>query len=103
MADRLTSPSGKQDELALELSLRPKKLAEYIGQDKVKENLKILLDAAKQRNEAVDHILLCGPRLGQNNARQHYRQRIERGDQNYGGSEHRTPRDLAAIVTNLRG
>ncbi|MGE5138424.1 MAG: Holliday junction branch migration DNA helicase RuvB, partial [Rudaea sp.] len=57
MADRITSPQAKQDELGLDLSLRPKKLEEYIGQDKVKEKLRILLDAAKARGEALDHTL----------------------------------------------
>ncbi len=50
-----------QDEDAAEGSLRPKRLAEYIGQEKVKDNLRILIDAAKHRAEALDHILLYGP------------------------------------------
>ncbi len=50
-----------QDEDAIEGSLRPKRLAEYIGQEKVKDNLRILIDAAKHRAEALDHILLYGP------------------------------------------
>ncbi len=50
-----------QDEDATEGSLRPKRLAEYIGQEKVKDNLRILIDAAKHRAEALDHILLYGP------------------------------------------
>jgi len=50
-----------QDEDAVEGSLRPKRLAEYIGQEKVKDNLRILIDAAKHRAEALDHILLYGP------------------------------------------
>src|SRR5512140_3163531 len=61
MADRVISPKNKDEDSALELSLRPKRLAEYIGQDKVKENLKILIEAAKVRNEAIDHVLLYGP------------------------------------------
>ena len=59
--NRIVSPdySGTQDEA--ELSLRPKKLSEYIGQDKVKDNLKIYITAARQRNETLDHVLLYGP------------------------------------------
>ena len=59
--NRIVSPdySGTQDEA--ELSLRPKKLSEYIGQDKVKDNLKIYITAARQRNETLAHVLLYGP------------------------------------------
>lgn len=59
--NRIVSPdySGINDEA--ELSLRPKRLSEYIGQDKVKENLKIYITAACQRKESLDHVLLYGP------------------------------------------
>src|SRR2546430_17370616 len=60
MEDRIVAARA-QDEDAAELSLRPRRLDEYIGQTKVKENLRILLEAAQQRNEALDHILLYGP------------------------------------------
>ncbi len=56
---RLVAPALDED--AAELSLRPRRLAEYIGQDKVKENLRILIDAATRRGEGLDHILLYGP------------------------------------------
>ena len=49
------------DDAAVETSLRPRSLAEYIGQENVKQNLEILLTAARQRGEAADHILLFGP------------------------------------------
>ncbi len=61
MADRVVSGKQNEDEGKFELSLRPRRLAEYIGQDKVKENLKILIEAAKARGEAIDHVLLYGP------------------------------------------
>ncbi len=61
MADRIVSPKPTEDEGRFELSLRPKRLEEYIGQDKVKQNLKILIEAAKVRGEAIDHVLLYGP------------------------------------------
>jgi len=60
MEDRIVTARA-QDEDAAELSLRPRRLSEYIGQTKVKENLRILLDAAKKRGEALDHVLLYGP------------------------------------------
>ena len=58
--ERLITPLERPEDMA-ELSLRPKKLSEYIGQHKVKANLRILLDAAKQRREPLDHVLLYGP------------------------------------------
>lgn len=61
MADRLVSPNMSDEEQLIEGSLRPRRLAEYIGQDKIKDNLSILLEAARRRNESVDHILLYGP------------------------------------------
>lgn len=63
--NRIVSPDYNYTQDEAELSLRPKTLNEYIGQDKVKENLKIYITAAKQRNESLDHVLLYGsPGLG---------------------------------------
>jgi Holliday junction DNA helicase RuvB len=61
MKERLISPQMTEEEQMIEGSLRPRRLAEYIGQDKIKDNLSILLEAARRRNESVDHILLYGP------------------------------------------
>jgi holliday junction DNA helicase RuvB len=61
MKDRLVSPQMSAEEEIIEGSLRPRRLAEYIGQDKIKQNLSILLEAARRRNESVDHVLLYGP------------------------------------------
>jgi Holliday junction DNA helicase RuvB len=61
MSDRLVSPKMSEEEQAIEGSLRPHSLAEYIGQEKIKDNLSILLEAARKRNESVDHVLLYGP------------------------------------------
>ncbi len=58
---RLLSPNLNGSEDENELSLRPKTLDDYIGQDKVKENLRVYIEAAKKRGEALDHVLLYGP------------------------------------------
>jgi len=60
--NRLVTPEySESDDSSLEVSLRPRTLNDYIGQEKVKENLKIYMDAAKGRGEAMDHVLLYGP------------------------------------------
>lgn len=61
MEDRIVTGEQFDDESTVELSLRPTTLNAYIGQDMVKENLKIFIEAAKMREEALDHVLLYGP------------------------------------------
>ena len=63
LENRIVAPSQiKQDTTDdIDVSLRPKTLAEYIGQQKVKENLKIYIEAAKKRGDSLDHVLLYGP------------------------------------------
>ena len=55
------SPAALEDEAAVEPKLRPRKLSEYIGQNKVRDNLAVFLAAARARGEALDHVLLTGP------------------------------------------
>jgi Holliday junction DNA helicase RuvB len=57
----ITTPTTTTDEVLFEATLRPQRLAEYVGQEKIKENLQILIDAAKARKETLEHILLYGP------------------------------------------
>jgi holliday junction DNA helicase RuvB len=57
----IVSPSAQDDELQFEASLRPRLLADFTGQTKLKENLAIAIEAAKRRGEAMDHVLLYGP------------------------------------------
>ena len=59
--ERIITPDEILEDGNSELSLRPQKINEYIGQDKVKEKLNIFITAAKKRNEALDHVLLYGP------------------------------------------
>lgn len=61
MAKRIITTELTEDDEKIETSLRPQYLREYIGQKKVKENLKVYIEAAKQRKEALDHVLLYGP------------------------------------------
>ncbi|MBO1003409.1 Holliday junction branch migration DNA helicase RuvB [Pseudogracilibacillus auburnensis] len=61
MEERIVTGEQNEEDSVVELSLRPTILAEYIGQDKVKENLHIFIQAAKMREEALDHVLLYGP------------------------------------------
>ena len=59
--NRIVTSSEMNGDSEIEYSLRPKKLSEYIGQKKAKENLKIYIDAAKKRGDSLDHVLLYGP------------------------------------------
>ena len=59
--NRIMAPESIAGDSDIEVTLRPKTLAEYIGQEKVKENLSIFIEAAKRRRETLDHVLLYGP------------------------------------------
>ena len=59
--DRMISTELMEEDIAVEGSLRPQKLSEYIGQEKVKKNLRVFIEAAKMRGESLDHVLLYGP------------------------------------------
>jgi Holliday junction DNA helicase RuvB len=103
MADRIVSPQVKQDELTLDLSLRPKRLDEYIGQDKVKQNVRILIEAAKARGEPVDHILIYGPPgLGKTTLANIVANEMGVSIKTTSGPAIERPGDLASVLTNLR-
>src|SRR3990172_9878976 len=61
MPERILSGKPREEDLALDTSLRPRRLADYVGQEKIKDNLRIAMAAAQQRGEPLDHILLYGP------------------------------------------
>ncbi|HEX3035459.1 MAG TPA: Holliday junction branch migration DNA helicase RuvB [Thermodesulfobacteriota bacterium] len=61
MEQRIVTPKFQEEDAALDTSLRPQYLREYLGQTKVKEKIEIFIEAAKRRNEALDHVLLYGP------------------------------------------
>src|SRR6202140_3604464 len=60
-AERIVSGQAFDEDARLDASVRPKRLDEYIGQKRVKENIQIAIDAARSRGEALDHVLLYGP------------------------------------------
>ena len=90
------------EEQRLENSLRPKVLSEYIGQDKVKENMKIYIEAAKKRGEPLDHVLLYGPPgLGKTTLSNIISNEMNSNIKIISGPAIEKPGDLAAILTNL--
>lgn len=104
VSDRVVSPKLKEEDSTLALSLRPNQLTEYIGQDKVKQNLKILIEAARARGEAIDHVLLYGPPgLGKTTLANIIANEMHVSIKTTSGPAIERPGDLAAILTNLRG
>ena len=95
------SYNGSEDE-DIELSLRPRELAEYIGQEKAKENLSVYIEAARNRNEPLDHVLLYGPPgLGKTTLAGIIANEMGVNFRVTSGPAIEKPGDLAALLTNL--
>ena len=103
MSDRVVSSIMRPGEAPIERSLRPRNLAEYIGQKRVVENLRVFLEAAKARSEALDHVLLYGPPgLGKTTLANVIAAEMGVSVKITSGPAIQRPGDLAAILTNLR-
>lgn len=100
--DRVITPQLKDDETKLDLTLRPQCLGEFIGQEKIKNNLRIFLDAAKQRAESLEHVLLYGnPGLGKTTLANIIAKEMGANIKITSGPALERVGDLAAILTSL--
>src|SRR6185369_2272178 len=98
--ENLAPERGEED--ALEASLRPKRLADFVGQQQARENLSIFIDAAKARGEALDHVLFHGPPgLGKTTLAQIVARELGVKFRSTSGPVLAKAGDLAAILTNL--
>jgi len=100
--DRLISPLTNAEESSQERALRPKVLADYVGQNEVCEQMEIFIQAARHRNEALDHVLVFGPPgLGKTTLSHIIANEMQVSLRQTSGPVIEKPGDLAAILTNL--
>lgn len=103
MSERIITPEQSEDDCQLDRSLRPVRFEDFIGQDRIKDNLRVFIDAAKGRCEALDHVLFCGPPgLGKTTLATIIAHELGVGIKATSGPVLERAGDLAAILTNLQ-
>jgi Holliday junction DNA helicase RuvB len=102
LSERELASVVKDEEKSFELNIRPKSFDEFVGQDKIKDNLKVFIEAARQRREALDHVLFCGPPgLGKTTLANIIALELGVDIKVTSGPVLERPGDLVAILTNL--
>ncbi len=103
MSREITDSKQLNEDRYLDMTLRPKSFDEYMGQEKIKDNLKILIEAARKRDEAVDHVLLCGSSgLGKTTLAHIISKEMNSNIKITSGPAIEKVGDLASILTNLQ-
>lgn len=103
MKERIIDPDLQPEEIPAEISLRPKRLEEYVGQEEIKRNLRVFIEAAKGRSDALDHVLFHGsPGLGKTSLAHIIAQELGVNVNSTSGPVIERPGDLAAILTSLK-
>jgi Holliday junction DNA helicase RuvB len=103
MEKRVITPNQCSEDKTFDLTLRPKVMYDFVGQDKIKDNLKISIEAAKKRKEALEHILFCGPAgTGKTSLSYIVAREMSANIKTTSGPAIEKAGDLAAILTNLQ-
>jgi len=103
MTERIIASEQNDDDVQLDRSLRPVRFEDFVGQDRIKENLRVFIEAAKGRGEALDHVLFCGPPgLGKTTLANIIAHELGVNIKSTSGPVLERAGDLAAIITNLQ-